>query len=344
MTKKMSQCWIEIVIITILTAAAAAILILLCGANPLDAVPLFLRGIFGTQAGFAEIFVKACPLVFTGIGCAVAFQTGFFNIGAEGQFYLGAIAGTITVLYLPVPGTLRIIFAFVFGFLAGGVWALIAAVLKSKWNISEIIVTIMLNYIAINFVGYAVRSFLQDPDGNVPQSARIESAAQLKPIIEGTRFHEGIVLAVVCTILIWFLLNRTTYGFELKAVGLNQRAALVNGLPTVRTIVSSAFLSGGLSAMAGVTEVLAIQKKLLEGISSGCGYTAVLIALIASNNPFGVLLTAILYAAAQVGTSSMQRQLGVPNAIVNILIGFVVILILARRVFRITVKRRETRI
>ena len=326
----------EAAAILLLTVAAGTLLILLCGANPLTAFGLFFQGIFRNTSSFAEIFVKGCPLILTGLGCAVAFRTGFFNIGAAGQFYMGAMASTIAALYLPpaLPGALRIFLCFAAGFLAGGLWALIAAVLKAKCNISEIIVTIMLNYIAINFLGYAVRSFLMDPAGNVPQSPKIDEAMQLKSLITSTRFHSGIIIAILFVLAVWFLMEKTTAGYELKAVGLNPRAAACSGISVMKNIILSAFLSGGLAAVAGGIEVLAIQKKLLEGISADCGYTAVLVALVAFNKPSAVLAAALLYAAVQVGAGSMQRQLGVPAAIVNILIGVVVVLILGKDLLR----------
>ena len=329
------QTLLDVLTIFLLTLVISDLLILACGASPAEAAGLFFKGIFGTKSSFAEIFVKACPLILTGLGCAVAFRTGFFNIGAEGQFYVGAISATLVALGLPqVPGVVRIVLCFVVAFVCGGIWALIAAVFKTRFNISEIIVTIMLNYIVINFLGYAVRSFLMDPAGNVPQSAKIDQAVQLPNLITSTRFHAGIVLAFVLAAVVWFLMEKTTVGYELKAVGLNPRAAACNGVPVVRSIISSAFLSGGLAAIAGSIEVLAIQKKLMEGISADCGYTAVLIALVAFNRPLGVVVVSILYAAMEVGASSMQRQLGVPSAIVSIIIGVVVVLILAKELLR----------
>ena len=216
------------------------------------------------------------------------------------------------------------------GFLIGGCWALIAALLKSYWNISEIIVTIMLNYIAINLVGLSVRTFLMDPAGNVPQSPQIASSVRLGYLIPTTRLHVGVLLAVVCVIVAWFLMSRTTLGFELRAVGANRRAALCNGMPVVRSIVLSALLSGGLAGLAGGIEVLAIQGKLIEGFSSGYGYTAVLVALVAGNNPLGTAAVGTVYAALSVGAGSMQRLLGVPSSIVSILIGLLVILVLGK--------------
>ena len=152
----------------------------------------------------------------------------------------------------------------------------------------------MLNYIAINFLGYAVRSFLMDPAGNVPQSPKIDEAMQLKSLITSTRFHSGIIIAILFVLAVWFLMEKTTAGYELKAVGLNPRAAACSGISVMKNIILSAFLSGGLAAVAGGIEVLAIQKKLLEGISADCGYTAVLVALVAFNKPSAVLAAALL--------------------------------------------------
>ena len=233
---------LDVLKILLLTVAIGTGLILLCGANPLEAYGLFFRGMFGTFSSFMEIFVKACPLILTSLGCAIAFQTGFFNIGAEGQFYVGAMGATMVALLPGIGGVFRVALALCAGFVLGGLWALIAAVLKAKFNISEIIVTIMLNYIAISFLGYAVRSFLMDPSGNVPQSAKIAADARLPILVPSTRFHTGILLAVGCVVLVWFLMRKTTVGYELAAVGANKRAAACNGISVFKNVVLSAFL------------------------------------------------------------------------------------------------------
>ena len=173
-----------------------------------------------------------------------------------------------------------------------------------------------------------------DPSGSVPQSAKIDPSVQLAQILPPTRLHVGFLIAVASVALIWFLLQKTTLGYEIKVVGFNKRAAACNGISVTKNIVISAFLSGGLAGLAGVVEVLAIQKKLLEGISSNCGYTAVLVALLAGNHPVGVMFVAVGMAAMQVGANTMQRQLGVPSAIVDILVGLVVLLILAKGIMR----------
>lgn len=323
---------IQGLVIALITIAVGTVLIMMSNANPAEAYANFFKGIFGNLNGFCEVFVKATPLIFTGLGCAVAFRTGFFNIGAEGQFYVGAL--TASMVALNIQGAAGIVLALAAGFLAGGVWALIAAVFKAKLGISEIIVTIMLNYIAINLVGIAVRMFLMDPAGSVPQSAKFDSSVWLPQLLPPTRLHAGFILALVSVAVVWFLLEKTTVGYEIKVVGFNKRAAACNGISVMKNIVISAFLSGGLAGMAGVVEVLAIQKKLLEGISSNCGYTAVLIALMAGNHPVGVIVASVAMAAMQVGANTMQRQLGVPSAIVDILIGLVVLLILSKGLIR----------
>lgn len=327
--------------ITLITVLTGMFLIALAGASPIAAVGMFFKGIFGNSSSFCEVFVKATPLILAGLGCAVAFKTGFFNIGAEGQFYMGAvIAAWISLNLTQLPGGVRIILSILAGFVVGGLWALIAAVLKAKFRISEIIVTIMLNYIAINFTGLAVRTFLMDPAGSVPQSARIEADAAFGLLMPPARINAGLFIALAAVVLVWIILEKTTVGYEIKVVGFNRRAAQCNGISAMKNIILSAALSGGLAGLAGVIEVLGIQKKLLEGISADCGYTAVLVALLASNHPVGVLFVAIGFAAMQVGANSMQRQMGVPSAIVNILMGLLVLLILGKQIFRRLIKNR----
>ncbi len=329
-------------LIMLITLAAATILIMLAGADPVEAYQMFLKGIFGNLNGIGEVFVKATPLILTGLGCSVAFRTGFFNIGAEGQFYIGSLAATWVALNLTaIPGIVRIILAIAVGFLFGGIWALAAAMMKAKLGISETIVTIMLNYIAINFLGIAVRTFMMDPAGSIPQTAKLDASVTLLRFLKPTRIHTGIFIAVAAVVLVWFLMEKTTIGYEIKVVGFNQRAAACNGISVVKSIIISAALSGGLAGIAGAVEVMGVQKKLLEGISGGCGYTAILITLLAGNRPFGVLITSILFAALSVGANSMQRQMGIPSSIVDLLIGLIVLLILGKELLHRNSAKKE---
>lgn len=306
------------------------ILLLLAGASPGRAFNAFFFGIFGNINGFGEIFVRATPLIFIGLGISTAFKTGYFNIGAEGQFYIGALAATAIALAFPgLSGFVKVLLATIAAFICGGIWAFIPAFMKNKLGISETISTIMFNYIAIMIVGIAIRGPLQDSAVALPQSPYLMDA-RLPEIMPPTRLHVGFLIALACVFLVWFLMYRTTLGIEMRMSGLNYRAAICTGIPVTKSLILSALLSGGLAGLAGMSEVLGIQHRLMEGISNNNGYTAVLVALLASNHPVGVLIAAVGLATLQVGANTMQRQLGVPSAIVSILIGFIVLILLAR--------------
>lgn len=321
----------KVLIEAIIVLVVAVLLVLMAGASPLDAIRIFLHGILGTTNGFMEVFVKAAPLIFLGLGVSISFRTGFFNIGAEGQFYMGAIAAaSVVFLCSGLPGWLRIVLAILATFLLGGVWALIPALLKKHMNISETITTIMFNYIAIMFVGILVRGPLQDKSGALPQSPIIPTEAAMPALMPPTRLHLGVILAIVAAIILWFVMQRMTVGYEMRIAGAAPRAAYCAGIPVTKALILSALIGGGLAGMAGMNEVLGVQHRLLEGISAGNGYTAVLIALLAKNHPLGVVGVSVALAAVQVGANTMQRQLGIPASIVSLLIGFIVLMILAQ--------------
>ena len=211
-------------------------------------------------------------------------------------------------------------------FLAGGLWAFIPGVLKAKFGISEIINTLMLNYIAFDLTGILIRGVLQDSTDYLPQSPVL--GPELAGILAPTRLHAGFLLALLMVLAVWWLMEHTPAGFELQVVGSNKRAAQCLGINVMKSIVIASCLGGGLAGIAGAGELLGIQHRLLEGLVGGSGYTAILVALLGRNNPWGVLAASIGFAALQVGANTMQRQMGIPAAIVSILTGFIVILLL----------------
>lgn len=325
---------LKILAIISIVLIVATLLVMAAHRSPIKAYQAFLFGIFGTLNGFVEIFVKSTPLIFAGLGIAVAFKSGFFNIGAEGQLYMGAIgAAAVSIFLTGVPGPLRVILSILVAFVFGGLWALIPGILKAKFNISEIITTIMFNYIAINITALVVRGVLKEPGEYLPQSPMIEKAARLPELLPPTRLHAGFLIALLMVFVMWFIMHKTTIGYELQVVGLNKNAAKCTGISVMKNIIVSAFLSGGLAGLAGMGEVLGIQFRLLDGISGGNGYTAILVALLGFNHPIGVLVSAIGFAALQVGSNTMQRQLGIPASIILIILGLVVLLILAKDMF-----------
>ncbi|MDZ7792314.1 MAG: ABC transporter permease [Spirochaetia bacterium] len=320
------------ILIIVIILALSVVLILSVGSDVQESFVSFFRGIFGSLYGFSEVLVRATPLVMAGLGVSIGFKTGFINIGAEGQIYLGAIAVTTIAFLLPgLPSVFAILLGITAGFIAGGVWALIPGYLKARFGISEVINTIMFNYIAINILGILVRSVLKDPEYPLPMSPQLPDGYIFPMLMYPTRLHLGFLIAVIAMVLVYVLMWKSAPGYKLRVVGLNQRASLCSGIPVRKYIVLSSLLSGGLAGIAGVGEIAGIHNKLLEGFSPGFGYVAIIVALLGKNNPFGVMAAGLGIAALQVGSLSMQRQAGVPASISWIIMGSIVLLILSRR-------------
>ncbi len=318
----------------LIVLTVSLILIAMVGSSIPEALSSFFMGIIGSTYSIGEVLVRATPLMFAALGVSVGFRTGFLNIGAEGQIYLGAIAITALGMWFPsIPSPLMIILALLAGFLAGGFWALIPGFLKAKFGLSEIINTIMLNYIAINLVGILVRTALKDPSYPYPMSPTLPESTFFTMLLMPTRLHTGIILALISSLLIYILMFRTSTGFCMRAVGLNPRASRCSGISVPRHLILSALISGGMSGIAGVSEIAGLHHRLLEGISPSYGYLAIVVSLLGRNHPFGIVLSAIGIAALQVGSAAMQRASGVPTSIASIIMGLLVILILARRQF-----------
>ncbi|NCB30900.1 MAG: ABC transporter permease, partial [Clostridia bacterium] len=268
---KFTQQAIRVAIYIGLTLTVAALLVLGAGADPMRCGRIFIFGIFGSLNGFAEVLVKAAPLLLAGLGISIGFRSGFFNIGAEGQMYMGAIAATaVAMAPLPFPLWAHTALAMAAAFLAGGFWAFIPGILKAKFGISEIINTLMLNYIAFDLTGVLIRGALQDSTDYLPQSPIL--VPELTCILEPTRLHAGFLLALVMVAFAWWLMEYTPVGFELQAVGSNKRAAKCLGINVMKSIVLASCLGGGLAGVAGAGELLGVQHRLLEGLVGSSGY------------------------------------------------------------------------
>ena len=324
---------LSIVLIMSILLLITVILITAVGSDVSNAFSSFFRGIFGSLYGFSEVLVRATPLILAALGVSVGFRTGFFNIGAEGQIYIGAAAATATgFLFSSLPAFLLVPAVIIAGFLAGGFWSMIPGFLKARFGLSEVINTIMFNYIAINIVGILVRTVLKDPEYPLPMSPEIPAAMKLAQFLYPTRLHTGFFIALGSVGFLYFLLWKTFAGYKLRAVGLNPRASLCAGISVNRNILIAAILSGGFAGIAGAVEIAGIHHKLLEGFSPGFGYVAIIIALLGNNHPLGILFSGIGIAALQIGSMTMQRQAGVPASISWIIMGILVLLILGRRI------------
>lgn len=279
----------------------------------------------------ADTLVRATPLIIAGLAVALAFRGGVFNIGAEGQLLVGAVAGTTVALWTgETLGAAALVLALIAATIAGAAWAAIAAELKRRFQVLEIISTIMLNFIAIHLVSFLVRGPLQEPQRIYPQTQSIAEAARLPLILPGTRLHGGLIVAVALAFLIAWVLRSTAAGFRIRAVGVAPRAALSAGRINVgRTSYVVFLLSGGLAGLAGGVEVTGVTFALYENISPGYGYTAIAVALIAGLNPVGVIVSGIFFGALETGAIALQREFSVPSSLASVAEAALVLAVLA---------------
>lgn len=313
----------------LVTLAAGIILIyfviLLGGGNPSVAAGALIAGSLSGSYSQAETLIRACPLLLAGLGLAVAFRAGVWNIGAEGQLYMGALAVTaLAGLLGDMPSLIAIPLAFAAAFIAGGFWAFIAAFLRTKRGVQEVISTIMLNFLAIQIVSAAVHGPLREPTGQFPYSDTIGVSLTLARLIPPTRFHTGVIIALVIAFIVWVMLFRTLWGFKLRTVGSAPEAAKHAGIPTERTIWSAMFISGGLAGLAGAVELMGVTHILFENFSPGYGYTAIAVALLGALHPVGIVASGLLFGALQAGASAMQRDAGISEVIVLVVQGIII--------------------
>jgi ABC-type uncharacterized transport system permease subunit len=291
----------------------------------------FWRGSIGTSSAFfSGTLVRAIPLIVIGVGVSLAFRAGVFNIGGEGQFALGAIAASIVGLFLPPLSVLSVALVLVAACAAGAAWAGIAAFLRARFGVLEVISTLMLNFVAANLVSYLVRGPLQEPSRIYPQSALIDEAARLPRFAESVRLHLGILIALAVAALAWWFLAKTAAGFKLRAVGASPSAALVTGRLNVGRVAALALVaSGALAGLAGGMEVSGVTYALYENLSPGYGFSAIAVAMLAGLHPLRVVLAALLFAVLETGALGMQRDAGVPAVVANILEALTILVVLA---------------
>jgi simple sugar transport system permease protein len=313
--------------------AIVALFILFSGLDPLSAYGSLFRGAFWGIDNLSETVVKLCPLLLTGLAVAFPLKCRIFNIGAEGQLYMGALAATWLSLSFHLPHVLFIIVLAVGGFVGGGIWGAIPGWLKARWGVSEIINTIMMNYIAIFFVTYIIRSPLQETRKIFPQTDQIPVEAHLNLLVSGTRLHLGILIALVCAILVYIILWKTPLGFRIRTTGENPEAAWYAGINISRHTVFSMFIGGGLAGLAGMVEITGIHHRLLASFSPGYGYSAIAVALLGKSHPIGIILTALFFGGLNQGAGSMQRLAQVPVTVVYLLQGLVILFIMSGEYF-----------
>ena len=308
------------------TLLVSALLVWWAGADVAQTYGLLLRGGFGSVFALSETFTRAIPLMLTGLAAAVAFRARLFNIGAEGQLYVGALAAVAvgglhggTGFDLPPP--LLFMLMLLAAALAGALLLLGPALLKARLGVDEVVTTLLLNFIVLLLVSLMLDGPMKDPTAmGWPQSVALMGELELSKLVEQTRVHSGLLIATALAVAVWVLMKYTVLGFDIRAVGANARAAAFAGVPVTRTVVLVALLSGALAGLAGAIEVAGRTSYLTLDMSPGYGYSGIVIAMLAGLHPLGVVAASVFVAGVLVGADSMSRAIGVPTYIADVIV------------------------
>ncbi len=322
----------RVLLLLAIAIAMLAMLLVATGHEVAPALSAMVRGAFGSwYAITSATIVRMVPLALAGLAVSVAFRAGILNIGAEGQLLVGAAAATaLSGSLIGMPKSIGIPIMLIGGAIAGGAWASIAGALRLRFGVLEVISTIMLNFIAEYLTGWLVRGPLQEPTRVNPQSVTLAPSLQMPVLLEGTRFHAGVLFAVLVAFVVWWWLRSTASGFRVRAVGASATAAESAGRINVpRTMFGAFLISGVLAGLAGSVEYTGITYALYENFSPGYGYTAIAVALLARLHPLGVLATALLFGALEAGANAMQRDAGVPSVVVSVVEALLILLVVA---------------
>ncbi|MFN2364555.1 MAG: ABC transporter permease [Halarsenatibacteraceae bacterium] len=344
----------------IIALIVGSFFILLTESSPLDAYSALYQGAFGNFRNILNTLWRSTPLILTGLAVALPFKAGLFNIGAEGQLLMGGFTAAVIGFYFTgLPGYIHLPFAVLGGMLAGGIWAGIPGYMKAKLGVHEVIVTIMLNYIALSLtINYGINYFRETGRQATPRI--METAALLRfnnmpdhpfwgriPFIDifaqpGIRLHINFLLAIVGAIIVWYLLFKTTAGYEMRATGFNPSGAEYGGISVSKGMVMAMFISGALAGLAGVGEALGTHLSFMAGMDAGHGFTGIAVALIGQTHPIGVILGGLLFGSLAQGGLEMQFA-GVPSEIVVIIQALVIFFVASLQIFKKYMTRKKAK-
>ena len=323
-----------------LAFVVGAIILATTGVDVGKAYSIMFEGAFGSAFGFGDVLLKMTSLLLTGLAVSVAFRCRQWNIGAEGQLYMGALGGTLVGISVvgTIPGV-GIFLGIILSFIFGALFALVPAVLKVKFGVNEVISTVLLNFVAFLFISFLLHGPIKAPGFN-PYSPEIADASQMPIIYPGTRLHAGIIVAALATVGVYYLW-KTKIGFEIRSVGANIKAARYAGMNITKSVLVTMAISGGLAGIAGGMLVSGVQHVLIEGISPGYGFIAVIIALLGRQHPIGVAIVAFFFSVLMTGSETMYRSLGVPSAFSMTLQALVLVFVLVGQLFVIWLGKRH---
>ena len=311
----------------ILSMLAASIIIILSGYSPIEAYGAMIDGAFVGTTHIATTLGVATPLIFSGLAMVISSKAGVFNIGAEGQIIIGAVVAALLGHYISgLPVVLHILICIVGASVAGGFWAWIAGVLKTRKGINEVIVTIMLNYVAFYFVEYLI-SHPFKAEGMTTRTETVMDSAVIPSVIAHTRLNYGIILALLAAVLLWIFLNRTLAGYELRSVGLNPHAAEGAGIHANRKIEFAMLLSGMIAGLGGAIEVMGVQGYYITNMTANYGYNGIAVAVMGQYSPIGTIFSALIFGALKAGSSNMNRLTDIPSEFIVILQALIIIFV-----------------
>ncbi len=328
-----------------------AIMLLALKVDPITAYGALLDGIVGSVFGLTQTLVLATPLLLVALGVVIAFRGGVLNIGGEGQITVGALAATAVALALPnLPALILIPTCILVGALAGAVWGGIPGVLKARLGVNEILSTIMMNQIAVQLNLYLLTGPMLDPEEiaagtSIAQSALLPHNAWLPRLVPQTLLSAGSILALVLAVLVYIFMWRTTIGYRIRAVGLNPDASRYAGINVRLYQALSLILGGAFAGVAGAVQVMGVQRRMLDGLSGGYGFSGIVVALFGQLHPLGAIPASILFGGLLVGSNQMQRTVQVPSAIVNVILGMIVLFVVSSAIFgKMRARRRESNV
>lgn len=321
-------------VFTVLAALlVSSVALIVLDVSPITAYSTMFVDTLTSQFGLSKTVIKAVPLILTGLAVYLPLRAGLWNIGAEGQLLLGAIAGTWIGLNVSLPGYLLLPAMFVGAGVAGAVWAGIPALLRARWDVNEIITTLLLTFVAQDVKNYLLRGPMQGGFGNFPQSALLSTAATI-PNVPGTNVHAGILVALLMAAVVYVVVTQTRLGFEITFVGSNDEAAQQAGMSKYKIYIFVFLVAGALAAFAGISDISGVQGRFRAGYSPGYGFTAIVIALLGRNSAIKVTLAALFFALLVVGGSSMEVSLGVPAALTDVIQALIILFLITAEFFK----------
>jgi simple sugar transport system permease protein len=320
----------------VMALLGGGIIISALGFNPFYAYKMLIKGSFGNNNAIGETLIKATPLIFTGLSYAIAKRCGLINLGAEGQLYMGGLCATIVGTTLNLPMAIHLPLTLLAGFLGGAIYGMLVGVLKMRFGASELITTIMLNYIAINILSFAVTGPIKDMTTvSNPQSKQIFMTARLPRLMAGSRLHAGIFIVILALLFYYFFMWKTTKGYQMRVIGMNATAGQYAGMNLKTNSIMSMFLAGGMAGLGGCIEIIAVQIRLMQNFSSNYGFDGIAVALLGNNTPIGIALSGILFGALRSGAGKMEMLARVPGAVIYMIQGFIILFVVGRELFNL---------